>query len=88
MMPGRKFSAGNGYRYGFNGKENDNDIYGEGNAYDFAGRMYSPRIGRWFSTDAHSKAFSSPYNYVQDNPINRVDPDGNDDIYFVSFVKM
>ena len=45
--------------------------------------MYNPRIGRWFSADAKGKAFSSPYNYVQNNPINRVDPDGNDDIYFV-----
>ena len=25
-MPGRKFSAGTEYRYGFNGKENDKDI--------------------------------------------------------------
>jgi RHS repeat-associated protein len=80
IMPGRKFSRG--YRYGFNGKEKVDEISGEGNAYDFDARMYSPRIGRWFSTDAHSKAFSSPYNYVQNNPVNRIDPDGKDDIHF------
>jgi RHS repeat-associated protein len=83
LMPGRKFDAGSSYRYGFNGKENDSEMYGDGNAYDFGARMYNPRIGRWFSADAKGKAFSSPYNYVQNNPINRVDPDGNDDIYFV-----
>ena len=30
-MPGRKYQAGSGlYRFGFNGKENDNDVKGEG----------------------------------------------------------
>lgn len=71
------------YRYGFNGQEKSDEISGEGNVYNFDARMYNPRIGRWFSADAKGKAFSSPYNYVQNNPINRVDPDGNDDIYFV-----
>ena len=82
QMPGRKYSAGSGYRYGFNGKEKSDEISGEGNTYDFDARMYNSRIGRWFSTDAHPKAFSSPYNYVQNNPVNRIDPDGNDDIHF------
>ena len=31
LMPGRKFSAGSGYRYGFNGQENDNEVKGIGN---------------------------------------------------------
>lgn len=84
QMPGRKYSASSSkYRYGFNGKEKSDEVSGEGNAYNFDARMYNPRIGRWFSADAKGKAFSSPYNYVQNNPINRVDPDGNDDIYFV-----
>ena len=82
QMPGRQYSNGSSYRYGFGGKEKSDEISGEGNAYDFDARMYNPRIGRWFSTDAHPKAFSSPYNYVQNNPVNRVDPDGNDDIHF------
>lgn len=83
QMPGRKYQAGSSsYQYGFAGKRKDNDIYGEGNAYDFDARMYSPRVGRWFSTDPNSKAFSSPYNYVQNNPVNRIDPDGKDDIHF------
>jgi RHS repeat-associated protein len=83
QLPGRKYSNGNSsYRYGFGGKEKSDEISGEGNAYDFDARMYNPRLGRWFSTDAHPKAFSSPYNYVQNNPTNRIDPDGKDDIHF------
>lgn len=47
QMPGRKYQAGSSsYQYGFAGKRKDNDIYGEGNAYDFDARMYSPRVGR------------------------------------------
>jgi hypothetical protein len=46
-VPGRQFSAGTGYRYGFNGKENDGETKGEGNSYDFGDRIYDPRIGRW-----------------------------------------
>lgn len=37
-MPGRKFNGGD-YRYGCNGKENDNEIKGEGNHLDFGGYM-------------------------------------------------
>ena len=28
LMPGRLFSSASGYRYGFNGKENDNEVKG------------------------------------------------------------
>jgi hypothetical protein len=34
-MPGRKYSAVNQYRYGFNGKENDNEVKGDGNQQDY-----------------------------------------------------
>src|SRR5690606_17172303 len=50
MMPGRKYSAGS-YRYGFNGKENDNDVKGEGNQQDYGMRVYDPRLGKFLSVD-------------------------------------
>jgi hypothetical protein len=43
LMPGRKFSGGN-YRYGFNGKENDNEVKGEGNQQDYGMRIYDPPV--------------------------------------------
>ncbi|MFN4974085.1 MAG: RHS repeat-associated core domain-containing protein, partial [Bacteroidota bacterium] len=49
QMPGRKSSGG--YRYGFNGKENDNEVSGQGNWQDYGERMYSPRLGRFPSPD-------------------------------------
>lgn len=39
-----------GTRYGFNGMEADNEIKGQGNAYDFGGRsIYDGRIARFIS---------------------------------------
>ena len=77
-MPGRKYSSTNGYRYGFNGKEKDNEDYGEGNAYDFEARIYDPRLGRWMSVDPLQQRFAglSPYNYCYNSPLKFVDPDG------------
>lgn len=55
QMTGRKFSAGSEYRFGFNGKEKDDDTYGNGNEYDYGDRIYNPRIGRWLSLDPLQK---------------------------------
>ena len=40
--------------------------------------MYDPAIGRWISVDplAEERSWVSPYNFVQNNPLNRIDPDG------------
>ncbi len=80
-MPGRTFNSSS-YKYGFAGKEKDNEIKGEGNSYSFDARMYDPRVCRWYSIDAKAKPHLSPYNFVQNNFPNKVDPDGNDDIHF------
>jgi len=42
LMPNRQLNAAN-YRYGFNGKENDNEVKGVGNQVDFGERVYDPR---------------------------------------------
>jgi RHS repeat-associated protein len=82
MMPGRTYSAQTGYRYGFNGKENDNEVKGEGNEVAFENRIYDPRTGRWLSTDPsqHKHPYESPYMFAGSNPIFYKDPDGKDKI--------
>lgn len=77
-QPGRTFSSGEGYRYGFNGMEADDEIAGDKNSYDFGARIYDSRVARWLSLDplAANYAGWSPYNFTLDNPIRFNDPDG------------
>lgn len=67
------------YRYGFNGQEKENALYGEGKAYDFGARMYDSRTGRFFKTDNYFKQFPSESNYsfAGNNPIFYIDEGGN-----------
>ncbi len=77
LLPNRHGNSAE-YRYGFNGKESDNEIKGEGNSYDFGARMYDPRVGRWLSVDPLRKRAPgiTPYRFGFNNPIRYQDPDG------------
>ena len=79
MLPARKFTSEN-YRYGFNGKENDDDVKGAGNQQDYGMRIYDYRLGRFLSMDPMFKkfAFSSTYNAMDNNPILLVDHYGKE----------
>lgn len=88
LMPGRNMST-SAYRYGFNGKESDNEIKNvTGSSYDFGARMYDPRIGRFLSIDPLWKRyqFRSPYTFAANNPIRFVDKEGEnpDDVIRLS----
>jgi RHS repeat-associated protein len=79
QMPGRDTTFKSQYRYGFNGKEMDNETYGgQGNEYDYGFRIYNPRIGRFLSVDPLAKYYPqlNPYQFASDNPIEFVDMDG------------
>lgn len=67
-----------GYRYGFNGKEIDNDVKGDGNQIDFGARAYDPRVSRWLSIDPlqHRYPDLSAYTFAANTPIQAKDPDG------------
>ena len=80
QMPGREAPTTNTYRYGFNGKEEDDEVKGDGNSVDFGARMDDPRVGRWLSVDPHQSKYPnvSPYVFVINNPICAIDPDGKD----------
>lgn len=78
QMPGRTYSDEDKYRYGFNGKENDNEVKGEGNQQDYGMRIYDPRIGRFLSADPLTRNFAyySPYQFAGNKPIMFIDLDG------------
>lgn len=66
------------YCYGFNGKENDNEVSGSGNQYDYGFRIYDPRVGRFLSFDPLQTKFPyfTPYQYAGNRPIEAIDLDG------------
>jgi len=80
-MPGRSFSSGN-YRYGFNGKENDNEVKGDGNQQDYGLRIYDSRLGRFLSVDPLVKSFPwyTSYQFSGNNPIEYIDLDGGEQL--------
>jgi len=75
---GQVIIVGEGYRYGFNGMEKDDEIKGSGNSYDFGERMYDARLGRWWGLDPLSFNYpdKSDYSYAANNPVNNVDVNG------------
>jgi len=85
QMPFRNYTASNSsYRYGFNGKEKDNEIKGESNQFDYGWRVYDPRVGRFLSYDPLHKEYNdlSPYHFAGNNPIKNLDRDGGEPLDF------
>ena len=80
QMPGRKYLAPNAskLRYGFNGKEMDNEVSGDGNQYDYGFRIYDPRLVRFKSVDPLFEGYpwNSPYSYAEGEMIRCIDLDG------------
>lgn len=82
-MPERNFSSSS-YRYGFNGKENDNEVKGNGNQQDYGMRIYDPRIGRFLSVDPLFKDYpwNSTYAFAENRVIDGRDLEGKEWIHY------
>lgn len=78
-MPNRQWSNGS-YRFGFNGKEEDDEAKGDGNELNYEKRIYHPRTGRFLSMDPLAKSFPwfSPYQFAGNMPIAAIDLDGEE----------
>jgi RHS repeat-associated protein len=67
------------YRFGFNGKEQDNEVAGEGNSYTAEFWQYDSRLGRRFNMDpkGYKVPGTSLYSVMFNNPIIFTDKDGD-----------
>jgi len=71
-------AGGGKYRYGFNGKEKDDEVKGVGNQIDYGMRVYDPRAGRFMSVDPITQKYPqlTPYQFASNTPIWASDLDG------------
>ena len=90
LQPERSWSTEK-YRYGFNGKEMDNEMRenpttgtsGTGNHYDYGFRVYDPRSTRFLSVDPLTPDYPAwtPYAFAMNRVIDGVDLDGLEYFY-------
>ncbi|TAJ04857.1 RHS repeat-associated core domain-containing protein, partial [Marinilabiliaceae bacterium JC017] len=71
-------TGGEMYRYGFNGKEKDDQGEWGQTAYDYGFRIYNPGIARFLSVDPLTSEYPwyTPYQFAGNNPIKFIDLDG------------
>jgi RHS repeat-associated protein len=77
-MPNKSYTPNN-YRYGFNGKEKDDEVKGmSGSQYDYGMRIYDSRLGRFLSEDPITAKYPelTPYQFASNSPIWGIDWDG------------
>lgn len=77
------------YRFGFNGKENVDEVYGvTGSFQDYGMRDYDTRIARFIKVDPLTKSYPwyTPYQFAGNKPIWAVDLDGLEEQNY--FIKM
>ena len=70
-----------GYEFGFNGQEKDQEIFNNQSTTTAMFWEYDGRIGRRWNIDPVVKSWQSTYVCFSDNPIIRIDPNGDDDFF-------
>lgn len=76
LLPGRNYSS-DSYRFGFNGQEKDNEVYGsEGTSYTAEFWQYDSRVARRWNLDPFDQISISNYATFRLNPIVNIDPNG------------
>lgn len=82
----RQDSSNQNVIHKYTGQELDYEV----GLYNYGARLYDPEIGRFMTPDSIVPYPTDPqslnrYSYVQNNPVNRIDPSGNFDFEFGGF---
>ncbi|GIW60936.1 MAG: hypothetical protein KatS3mg087_2002 [Patescibacteria group bacterium] len=77
VMEGRNLEITN-YRFGFQGQEGDDEIFGKNNLWAYKFRLHDARLGRFFSVDplADKYPFYSVYQFSGNRLIDKVELEG------------
>jgi len=67
IEPSRNSTYSTAYRFGYNSKEQDPEMKGSDNSYDFDFRIQDPRLGRFMSIDPLTSSYPgwSPFAFAQ-----------------------
>ena len=87
LMPGRYNTPSERYRYGFQGQEGDDEMYGDkGSSVAFKYRIHDARIGRFLSVDPLFADFpwNSPYAFSENSVIGFIELEGLEKIHFMN----
>ncbi len=70
--------SSDGYRYGFQNQERDDELKGAGNSLNYKYRMHDPRLGRFFAIDPLAAKYphNSPYAFSENVVIDHVELEG------------
>ncbi|MDD3876007.1 MAG: OmpA family protein [Bacteroidales bacterium] len=88
LLPERHWQSDT-YRFGFNGKERDNEgMGGGGSTYDYGFRIYNAQIGKFLSVDPLTKSYPwyTPYQFAGNKPIIAIDLDGLEEFIVIDFI--
>ncbi|MBP7540810.1 MAG: hypothetical protein KA802_12865 [Saprospiraceae bacterium] len=77
LTPGRNWSAGSEYRFGFNGQEQVDEVYGNGNLNTAMFWEYDTRLGRRWNVDPVVVHWESSYVTFSGSPITKTDINGD-----------
>ncbi len=76
LLVDRTWQSTTTYKYGFNGQEQDDEIYGNGNLNTAEFWQYDSRLGRRWNVDPLTISWRSGYSTFNNNPVYLVDKSG------------
>jgi RHS repeat-associated protein len=87
---GTSSGAAGAYRFGYNGKEKDNNGELGLTTYDYGFRIYNPGLGKFLSVDPLTKSYPmlTPYQFASNSPVSNIDVDGLEGVRYYEVINV